>query len=73
MQTQLREFLSDSEVANRYGVTRQTIWRWATLGRLAPPIKLGENCTRWRRSDVEAFEAECLNKARDKIKGSMSE
>lgn len=52
------KFLSDKQVAARYSVSRATIWRWVANGKFPEPIKLSEGCTRWRLSDVEAFEAE---------------
>jgi prophage regulatory protein len=39
-------FLKDSEVAARYGIARQTVWRYAKKGLLPPPIKIA-NSTRW--------------------------
>lgn len=48
------EFVTDIQLAARYAVSRQTVWRWAKEGRLPAPIKLGPNCTRWRFADVVA-------------------
>ncbi len=52
----LTPFLRDTEVANRYSVSRPTIWRWVKEGRFPKPIKLGIGSTRWRYSDLEAWE-----------------
>lgn len=49
-------FLKDTEVAVRYGVSRPTIWRWTKNGNLPKPVKLGAGSTRWRASDLEAWE-----------------
>lgn len=49
-------YLSDNQLAKRYDVSRVTIWRWASQGRLATPVKLSPGCTRWRMSDVLEFE-----------------
>lgn len=51
-----REWLSDKHLSQRLGVSRATVWNWAKDGRLAPPVKLGKNTTRWRLSDVQEFE-----------------
>lgn len=51
-------YLTDNELADKYNVSRVTIWRWTRAGNLPAPIKLAENCTRWRESDVLAWEAE---------------
>ncbi|MHA6347593.1 helix-turn-helix transcriptional regulator [Roseivivax sp. CAU 1761] len=50
-------YLRDLMVARRYGVSRQSVWRWAAQGRLPKPIKLSEGATRWRESDLLAHEA----------------
>ncbi len=49
-------FLKDTEVAVRYGVSRPTIWRWTKNGNFPKPVKLGAGSTRWRASDLEAWE-----------------
>ena len=51
-------FLSDTQLAARYGTHRGTIWRWVQAGRFPEPVKLTPGCTRWKSSDVEAWEAE---------------
>jgi prophage regulatory protein len=51
-------FLSDIDVGARYGVSRETPWRWAKNRPGFPgPMKISPNCTRWRLSDILAFEA----------------
>lgn len=50
-------YLSDVEAAIRYSVHRNTIHRWARESRFPKPIKLGQNCTRWRLADLEEWEA----------------
>lgn len=51
-------FLSDSQVARRYGVHRSTIWRWVKTDPQFPdPIVFSSGCTRWKLSQVEAWEA----------------
>lgn len=49
-------FLKDTEVPVRYGVSRPTIWRWTKNGNFPKPVKLGAGSTRWRASDLEAWE-----------------
>lgn len=53
---QKEQYLSDRELATRYEVSRVTPWRWAKKGAFPSPVKLGPNCTRWKLSDVEAWE-----------------
>lgn len=50
-------YLSDKRIAERYEVSRATVWRWVQAARLPKPVKLSPGCTRWRASDVEAWEA----------------
>jgi len=57
------EYLTDLELARRFSVSRITVWRWAQQGRFPRPVRLGENCTRWRRADVEAWEQARLAEA----------
>lgn len=49
-------FLSAEQAANRYGVHRASIYRWAKESTFPAPIKLGPNVTRWALADLEAWE-----------------
>lgn len=50
-------FISDAQLAARYGVSRNTVWRWTREQADFPkPVKLTPGCTRWRMSDVERWE-----------------
>lgn len=53
-----RIYARDVELAERYGVTRNTIWRWARNGLLPSPVQLSPGCTRWLLSEIEQREAE---------------
>lgn len=51
-------YLSDKDVALRYGVTPNTIWRWSRTDPDFPkPVQLTPGCTRWMLADLEAWEA----------------
>jgi len=50
------KYLSDRALAQRYEVSRATIWRWNKERHLPQPIKLNGS-TRWKLSDLEAWEA----------------
>jgi prophage regulatory protein len=52
-----KTYASVQSVARRYDVSANTIWRWAREGNFPPPVKLGVRSTRWRLSDLEAWEA----------------
>ncbi len=52
-------YLRDVEVAARFGCSRQTVWRWSRTDPHFPaPVKLGPGTTRWRLSDLLAYEAQ---------------
>ncbi len=51
-------FLRDTDLAARYGVARNTVWRWQRERSDMPrPVRLSPGCTRWRLSEIEAWEA----------------
>lgn len=50
-------FLSVEQVAIRYNVSKDTIWRWRREGDFPKPIRLGPKVSRWRLSDLETYEA----------------
>ena len=48
-------YVSDQNLAGRYSVTRQTVWRWLKTDPTFPkPISLSPGCTRWRLDEIEA-------------------
>jgi prophage regulatory protein len=50
-------FLTDMDLAARYGVHRSTPWRWAKTDPTFPkPVNLTPGCTRWRLSEITAWE-----------------
>lgn len=49
----MQKFLSDTQLAERYGVSRSTIWRWSAKDILPPPVQLSPGCTRWDKDSVD--------------------
>jgi prophage regulatory protein len=49
-------YLSVDQVAQRFGVSKDSIWRWKRNGEFPKPYKLGGS-TRWRLSDIEDWES----------------
>lgn len=54
----LSVYVSDSQLAGRFGTSRQTIWTWLRNDPAFPkPVKLSPGCTRWKLAEIEAWEA----------------
>lgn len=49
-------YIADTFLAQRYGVHRTTIWRWAREGKFPKPVKLPSGTARWRASDIVKWE-----------------
>lgn len=56
-------FISDAQLAQRYSVSRSTIWRWTAKGHLPPPIHLSPGCTRWELGAIEKRDAELATRS----------
>lgn len=51
-------YISDRQLAARYGVSRPTIWAWAKSDDSFPrPKKLSPGCTRWALPEILAWES----------------
>lgn len=53
----MQRYASDAQLAERYGVSRSTIWRWTAAGHLPPPVQLSPGTTRWELDEIERHEA----------------
>lgn len=51
-------YVSAAQLANRYGVSRTTIWRWIKKRQFPKSVQLGPNTTRWLLTDVERWESQ---------------
>jgi predicted DNA-binding transcriptional regulator AlpA len=54
-------FFTAHDLAKRYQVHLQTIFGWASTGRLPKPLKFGNGTTRWRSDHIYTHE-EKLNR-----------
>lgn len=52
----MKLYVRDVSLADRFGVSRSTIWRWTHEGSFPKPVSLSPRCTRWRMEDVEKWE-----------------
>ncbi|MGB5097320.1 MAG: AlpA family phage regulatory protein [Porticoccaceae bacterium] len=50
-------YLSDKQLAQRYGVHRTTLWAWVRDNGFPQPVRLSEHCTRWPLASVLDWEA----------------
>lgn len=50
-------YLTLNQVTQRFGVSHTTIYRWMELQRFPKKIRLGANTIRWKKSDIDAWEA----------------
>lgn len=50
-------FLSVDQVAKRYNVSTDSIWRWVRIKTFPSPFRIGTGITRWRRADVEQYDS----------------
>ncbi len=58
------ELLNRNQTAALLGLKPQTLASWLTNHRYPlPVIKIGRNCVRYRRSDIERFLDECTVKS----------
>lgn len=53
-----REWLTNEQMAQRYGISRATLWRWVRDGKIPRPLTLSTRSPRFSRRDVEAAERE---------------
>jgi len=50
-------YLPDTRCADRYHVSRATIWRWVAQGAFPPPVKFSPGCTRWKLDEILKWES----------------
>lgn len=50
-------YVTDATLAAHFGVNRATIWGWVNRNGFPKPVKLSPQMTRWKWSDLEAWEA----------------
>ena len=53
------DYLSARQVAMRYSIYVGTVRAWVAKGILPQPYQLADNTVRWKRSELDARDAEC--------------
>lgn len=56
----LDSYLTLREVTANIKVATSTLYRWIDNGKFPRPVRLGENCVRWRVADLKAWQESCL-------------
>lgn len=51
------QYLLSKQVAERFGTTTTSLRRWVADGKFPKPLKITARTSRWRLSDIEAWEA----------------
>jgi prophage regulatory protein len=49
-------YVPDTFLSQRYGVARQTVWRWVQSKNFPAPKKFSPGCSRWFLPEVEQWE-----------------
>lgn len=47
-------YLTTAQVADRYGISRTTVWRWIKAGRLPEPVMIGPGVKRFSITELDA-------------------
>lgn len=51
------EFVSASDICTRLSIARSTINKWQETRKFPLPIKIGNYCNRWRKTEVDSWVA----------------
>ena len=54
------QFYRLPQLRQRLGVSASSIWAWVKSGRFPKPVKLSDNVTAWRATDIEAWVDACI-------------
>lgn len=66
-------YLTDIQVAQRYGISRASVWRWVRNTEDFPaPKKLSQGTTRWAMTELLAFEKKFPRDQKPKIPSSST-
>lgn len=57
MNDESTRWIAVATLAQRIGVSQNTIWRWTREHRFPPPVRLTLRCTRWSLEEVREWEA----------------
>lgn len=49
-------YLKDTDLAQMFGVSRASIWRWVKNNQFPSPVRFSSCCTRWNLTDVQKWQ-----------------
>lgn len=52
------EFISASDICTRLSIARSTINKWQETRDFPLPVKIGNYCNRWRKTEIDSWVAE---------------
>jgi len=50
----MKQYMRVKQVAEAIGISKSSVWRWSSEGRLPKPIKLTNRTTVWKSEEVDA-------------------
>jgi predicted DNA-binding transcriptional regulator AlpA len=59
------KFLKTTQAAAAFNIHRSSLWRWAQIGLMTPPVRLAERSTAWIEGDIDAIIAARVGGAND--------
>jgi excisionase family DNA binding protein len=51
----VEQMITVQQLANLLKVSRRTIWRWLSQGRLPGPVRYSRTCVRWKASAIRSY------------------
>ena len=68
-------YLTVGQVAKRFGISTDTVWRWTRDGEFPKPWRMGPNTTGWKLSYILDYQAKlttCFVESAYDLSGFMS-
>ena len=56
------QLLRVKDVERELGISRTTIWRLVKAGAFPPPLRITSKAIAWRRSDIEAWQEQLVER-----------
>jgi predicted DNA-binding transcriptional regulator AlpA len=53
-----QRYVTAKYIARRFGISLSSVWKWNAAGKLPKSVRFSSQITRWRVSDLDAWENE---------------